>query len=179
MIAGNARNVGKTTLALALIQHYSELYPVIGLKVSSIYPNDDIHHGIHENEKPETFDIYQEFDRDGHKDTSKMLAAGAKKVFFVRSLDSHLKEAMTQFIALLPKNCIVVCESRSLRKVLIPGLLVLIRKEYDGFTSKSIEELVPLADLQIFSSHEKYSIADAMNAISFESGTWKTRLSSI
>lgn len=171
-IAGNARNVGKTTLALELIRKYCQQYKVIGLKVSSIYPDDDIHHGLHSEEKPLTFSIYQEISENTDKDTSKMLKAGASEVYFVRSVDTYLQEAMKAFFEKISPDSVIICESRSLRKVLIPGLLVVIEKKYPGFTLKNIDELIPHADLIVRTAEEKFPLADVCNRIALKPDGW-------
>ena len=75
LIAGNGRNVGKTTFATEVIRHLSKSNTVIGIKISPHI------HGINEGlvviHKTNDFVVVEER---GHnkKDSSLLLQAGAK-----------------------------------------------------------------------------------------------------
>ncbi len=146
IIGGSSRNVGKTTLALKLIEKYCANEKIIGLKVTSIKPGEETFHGSHESFNLQQYSIIEETVIDGRKDTSRMLLAGAEKVFYIETPDHLLGEAMSEFLLKVGADSPIICESRSLRKVVKPGLFVLL-KHYDQMLIKpEFKQFEKLAD---------------------------------
>lgn len=130
IIGGSSRNVGKTTLALSLVKKYAGSEKITGLKVTSIRPNEEIFHGSHDNLPVKKYQVIEETINTSKKDTAKMLKAGADKVFYIETTDEHLASAFREFLAQNPNTGPIICESRSLRNIVKPGLFVLL-KHYD------------------------------------------------
>lgn len=172
LIAGNARNVGKSNLVIAIIQKYSQLYPVIGLKVSAVYPGDEPYHGYHTDQPPFTWSLFQETSPETSKDTSKFLKAGATSVWFLRARDEFLAEGFSALLKRIEPNSLVVCESRSLIKLVEPGSFILIEKHFDGFPVKDVTSLIPLADLRIITGAGKYSTEEVLAFIETDGKRW-------
>jgi hypothetical protein len=145
LVGGSNRNVGKTTLILNLIKKYKAQFSIIGLKVSSIQPGEDQFHGTHLNLES-NFEVYEETNKDGQKDTSKMLIAGAKKVYYIRSTDELIPQAFNSLQSKIPPNAMIICESISLRKHLTPGLFILIQDLRTDTLKKSFLALKPIAN---------------------------------
>ena len=113
MIGSSGRNSGKTTLATQLIKDHPEI-PFIGLKVVTIVKKDGkcprggsgcgICTSINGN-----YDLTQERNTDGDKDTSLLLKAGAESVYFLRVLKTHLKEGIESFLNIAPKDAYILC----------------------------------------------------------------------
>lgn len=121
LIAGNGRNVGKTYFACRVIESLSKQSPVTGLKITS-------HIHEHNNDvliKTQHYVILQE-EQITHKDSSRMLQAGAKQVFFVMAAPKYLPEAFEKLSAYLPETPIV-CESGGLHDIVRPGLFFFIQ----------------------------------------------------
>jgi len=55
-----------------------------------------------------------------------MLAAGARKSFFVMNRDEQLQEALQKILSIVDHNDFIVCESGGLRKVVTPGLFFMM-----------------------------------------------------
>ena len=55
-----------------------------------------------------------------------MLAAGARKSFFVMALDEQLPEAMQQVLSIIDHHDFIVCESGGLRNFVSPGLFFMM-----------------------------------------------------
>src|SRR5512145_645979 len=112
ILAGSGRNSGKTTFACSLINKFSYLYPVVAVKISPHF------HSLEKNLVSlidnQNFFVEEESNRVNSKDSSRMLAAGAEKSFFVMTSDDHLKEAWKQVIPLIGTNKLIVCESGGL-----------------------------------------------------------------
>ncbi|WP_319480430.1 hypothetical protein [uncultured Draconibacterium sp.] len=122
LIAGNGRNVGKTYFACRIIEFLSKQAPITGLKITS---------HIHEHNsndvllKDKHYVILQEKQITG-KDSSLMLQAGAKQVFFVMAAPEYLPEAFEKLSDYLPETPIV-CESGGLHEIIHPGLFFFIQ----------------------------------------------------
>ncbi|MGC8864516.1 MAG: hypothetical protein ACP5O2_02230 [Bacteroidales bacterium] len=172
LIAGNARNVGKSHLAIALIRKYSLQHRVVGLKVSAVYAGDASLHGHHDDPAPETWSLYRETWPDLPKDTSRFLQAGADSVWFLRARDEYLVEGFSRLIEEVGDDALVVCESRSLIKLIEPGVFILIEKHLNGFPVKDVSSLVPLAQLRILTGAGKYDTPQVMTYIETDGRKW-------
>jgi hypothetical protein len=128
IVGGTARNVGKTEFVCRLIKKTSANNSVYALKVSAIFPDEGIHHGDHSGE-PEDQHLFEEKRHDTAKDTSRMLRAGAKRVFYLRCEDNCILEVFNRFRKQLPADTAIVCESNSLAKHVQPGLLIMVTKD--------------------------------------------------
>jgi len=139
LIAGNGRNVGKTTLACQIIQHLAKKHPVIGVKVSAHfhpYQKADVVAG------DDSFIVVEE-KQINDKDSSLMLQAGAKKVYFVMSEKETLSQAINELLKLLPDQ-LIVCESGGLHKIAKPGLFLFVNRKKKEITKSHLLEHDPL-----------------------------------
>lgn len=153
LIGGTGRNVGKTEFVCRLISMTAKKYDVYALKVSAIFPDEDIFHGNHEG-APESQILFEETRGDTSKDTSRMLRAGAKKVFYLQSDDRFIKKGYSKFCDLIPQDAIVVCESSSLQYHVKPGLHVIVTNS--GATIKPrAKKLLDFADIVITSNGQE------------------------
>ncbi|MCD6594477.1 hypothetical protein J7L68_02215 [bacterium] len=120
IIGSTGKNMGKTTLVSKIIRKYSCQQNVYAIKIS-ISEDGDI-----SNKK---FEIVEEQNPHREKDTSRFLAAGAKKSFLIRTTEQNLMEAIDKIIVNIPKDSIILCESTTLAKYVSPSLFILIKKE--------------------------------------------------
>jgi molybdopterin-guanine dinucleotide biosynthesis protein A len=133
MIGSAGANVGKTELACALIKKFNKSTDITGIKVTTIRAKD--------GECPRggqgcgvcssldgDFHIFEETDSNSHKDTSRLLAAGAKRVFWLRVMKTHLKDGMRALLDIVEPDAVLICESNSLRQVIEPGLFFMVRR---------------------------------------------------
>lgn len=121
LIAGDGRNVGKTTLACKIIKKLSAEHKVAGIKISPHFHKQDKKSEI--LIKNERFTIVKETLLNS-KDSSLLLQAGAQQVFFIMCKQEHLQEAFSQLTSQL-NNGPVVCESGGLHEIIKPGLFLL------------------------------------------------------
>lgn len=130
LIAGNGRNMGKTHFACRIIEHLSSQTQVCGVKISSHF------HPFNEADllfKNEHFILLQE-KQISLKDSSLMLQAGAKTVYFIMADQNYLPEAFEHIQNYLPEHAIV-CESGGLHEIATPGLFFFVNQ-----TGKKIEK---------------------------------------
>ena len=148
MIGSTGRNSGKTTLAAAMVQKFKSTRTVIGLKVTSIEgpeeacPRGGLGCGAC-GSLVGSFQIIEETDKNTAKDTSQLLASGCAKVFWLKTLRTHLAEGITEFLKLVPPDAIIICESNSLRHVVQPKAFIMLDNEKDTIkdTAKSVIDL--------------------------------------
>ena len=138
IVAGAGRNVGKTEFVCRLIEQCSRQRDIYGLKVSAIHPDEAIYHGDHSTQQFTT-NLYEEIRSDQEKDTSRMLRAGARKVFYLQGDDDQIRAGFREFQRLIPDAAPVICESSSLWKYVRPGLLVLVKAAHVQIKPRAVE----------------------------------------
>ncbi len=172
MIAGNARNIGKTTLACTIIERFSAYQKIIGLKVTSMRKGEDGFHGNHGNEETEMLKIYEEVNKSSAKDTARMLSAGAAKAFYVRADDASLGKTAEQLADMIPSSQIVVCESSSLRNVIKPGAFIYLYTDEKGRPVKKNRDLANLADLVIDCTQGIHAVTGNFKKVNISENRW-------
>ena len=125
IISGNGRNTGKTSYACRVISKISSSFPITAIKVSPHFHPDRNSSNIILSE--ENFMICRENEPDGNKDSSRMLQAGARKVYYIETTDGHLEKAMTVLLENIGVEGPVICESGGMRKLVEPSLFLLLK----------------------------------------------------
>ena len=149
IVAGTGRNVGKTEFICQLIKKFRLTANIYTLKVSAVYPDEGIYHGNHAGTEI-VGRLFEETRIDLDKDTSRVLRAGAKRAFYLRSDNDCIEEGYLEFRSLIPEDAVVVCESNSLRMAVEPGLMILVRPVTYDCKPRAVS-LLPLCDIEIIS----------------------------
>lgn len=172
LISGLGRDTGKTLLATKVIEKFAHL-SVTAIKVSPHF------HSSQEQELilgiPKFFEVYEETNPSGHKDSSRMLNAGAKKSFYIQCTDKTLERVLNIMIMHLDRNMPIVCESGALSKYLVPGIHVLmspihrdaIGKKPTIYSDKKLPSGTPNVTLNL-SNYEKF-----LKKLRFKDGVWQ------
>jgi len=147
LIAGTARNVGKTTLACRFIKEISAQKQVVALKFTSIKKGQEGLHKVHEI--PQTYFIYEEENINSTKDTARMKKAGAIKSYWVVAQEDYVEEAIAMFFSKINSDTYIVAESAILRKYINPRLFIIVDRKEAVNKKKYIQELRPLVDYWI------------------------------
>jgi hypothetical protein len=151
LLGAGGRNSGKTLLASKLIEHYSHQHPIIGIKVTTIQKKDETCPrggkgcGVCSSLEG-TYCITEEHVRTSKKDTSRLLASGARKVFWLRVLKDSLIEGIEALFEIIPKEAALVCESNSLRTVIKPGVFLLVKDKNQSTLKPSAQKVQRFAD---------------------------------
>lgn len=164
IIAGTGRNSGKTTLACQVTDTFRQLSPV-AVKISPHFHEPTA--GLLEWHIEEGFSIFTENHKEGNKDSSRMLGAGAAKVYYIVCRDEYIKKAFSMVFITLPAGKPVICESPSLAKYIDPGVLFIADSSLPG-TKKDLPFEVGKAD-RVFQPLEKE--AD-LSGLRFTGGRW-------
>jgi hypothetical protein len=150
VIGGHSRSVGKTSVVAGLISVLPE-FEWTAAKITQYG------HGIC-SANGEACDcatgdhswaITEEHDRTWESDTSRFLVAGASRVFWVRTEQGRLAEAMPTLRDRLKSARNVIIESNSVMKFLRPDLYLTILNPATTDFKKSAQEFLDRADAVI------------------------------
>jgi hypothetical protein len=158
VIGGHSRSVGKTSVVAGLISALPE-FEWTAAKITQHG------HGIcSANGQPcdcatadHAWAISEERERSGKSDTSRFLTAGAKKVFWVRTEQGRLAEAMPAFRKKLEGARNVIIESNSVLKFLRPDLYLTVLDPATPDFKNSAREFLDRASAVIL--HDKAGAA--------------------
>ena len=122
IIGGTGRNSGKTSLCCKIIEQFED----VGLTSIKISPH------FHEPGKSLMpvvtnceYHIFRETSREGTKDSSRMLLAGALESYYIQTHDFTSGAALDCLLRKLKPLTPVVCESPSIRRFIKPGVFIL------------------------------------------------------
>lgn len=169
MIAGTGRKVGKTTFACRTIRYFSASQKITAIKVSP-----HLHHQSHGQKVIVDHDHYQiieETNTGNTKDSSRMLAAGASRVFYLQTIDRNIREPFEKLLSLIPREDPVICESGALLDYARPGLFILIKRKGQTAFKKGLDKLSYQPDVWVAFDGEDFSIAP--EAILWDNNSWK------
>ena len=154
VIGGHSRSVGKTSVVAGLISALRE-FDWTAVKITQYG------HGIC-SANGEACDcatgdhswaITEERNRTGESDTSRFLVAGASRVFWVRTEQGRLAEAMPTLRNRLESARNVIIESNSVLKFLRPDLYLTILDPANADFKRSAQEFLDRADAVILHEH--------------------------
>jgi len=156
MIGSAGRNAGKTELACAILRRFAGRRELVGVKVTAVdrmngaCPRGGEGCGVCTSLQG-PFCITDETCGPSGKDTTRMLEAGATRVLWLRCLKSNLERGARALIEASGPDTVCVCESNSLRRVLKPGVFVIVKdKDSCGFKA-SAEDVLQYADRVVLS----------------------------
>jgi hypothetical protein len=147
VIGGHSRNVGKTSVVAGLIAALRDCQWT-ALKITQYG------HGVcsadgepcHCATDDHSWSISEEKDRSGESDTSRFLVAGAARVWWVRTQQGRLAEAVPTIRRKLAEAGNVILESNSILKFLRPDLYLTVLDPATEDFKKSAQEFLDLAD---------------------------------
>jgi molybdopterin-guanine dinucleotide biosynthesis protein A len=151
MIGSAGRNAGKTEFACSVIRNLSPRADIVGVKVTTILKKDGTCPrggkgcGVCSSLKGD-YCITDEADAPADKDTARLAAAGASKVFWLRVMKTHLHRGLCELLEMIDPQTAIVCESNSLREVVTPGLFIMVKNNRTGKYKASAEAVREFAD---------------------------------
>lgn len=169
MIAGTGRKVGKTTLACELIRQTSIKYSVISIKISPHFHEQAP--GQHFIAQNSDYLIIEETNPYTTKDSSRMLQAGAGKVYYIQTNDGNLKKSLSLIFKLIPDKLPVICESGALLRYAKPGLFLLVKPPDGQSTKKGLEHLAYQPDDWLIFDGQSFN--RELASFHFEKGCWR------
>ena len=165
LIAGTGTKSGKTSMACKLIEQFRE-YNITAIKITPHF--HETTPGLRTVCEETGYAIYEETNSDTTKDTSRMLRAGAGKVYFAKVTDNQLLAVFNKLMGLIPEDTPVVCESPALRNYVDPGVLIIMTSDSTN-NHKNISHLQSLPHV-MYKLEELKDISEL--PIIFEKGRW-------
>ncbi len=175
MIGAATSNVGKTALACGIIKRFGCAEGVIGLKVTTIAEKNGVCPrggegcGVCSSLEGE-FAILQETSSQSGKDTAKLLAAGAEKVYWLRVIRDALEKGAKALVDTIGVDTLCVCESNSLRLVIEPGLFIMVKHKDSNTYKPSARSVLDYADKVVTFDGESFDFD--ISRIYFANGRW-------
>lgn len=167
VIGGHSRNVGKTSVVAGIIAALRE-YQWTAMKITQYG------HGIcskngkqcHCASADHSWEISEERDASGRSDTSRFLAAGAAHVYWVRTQQGRLYDAMPSIRRRLEEVRNVILESNSVLGFVRPDLYLSVLDPATADFKVSAQKYLDQADAVILHESSKRAV---WNGISLES----------
>jgi hypothetical protein len=149
VVGGHSRSVGKTSVAAGLITALRER-PWTAVKITQFGHGICSRHfepcGCALNEDEHAWSISEETDAGGGSDTSRFLAAGARRALWVRTRQGRLAEAMPELRRRIADDSDVVIESNSVMRFLRPDLYLTVLDPATADFKDSAREFLDRAD---------------------------------
>jgi len=176
LIGSAGRNSGKTEFACSLIRKCAAR--VVGVKVTAIRRKDGacprggkgcgVCTSLEGN-----FCLTEETDERSAKDTARLLAAGADRVFWLRALISHLTEGTDALLKAVGPGAALICESNSLRRAVEPDLFFLVQEKGSREYKDSARAVRECADRTVFSDGRQFDFD--LDAVRWNGRRWILR----
>jgi hypothetical protein len=167
VIGGHSRSVGKTSVVAGLIAALPE-YNWTAMKITQYG------HGVCSMNgeaclcatEDHTWAISEEKDRSGKSDTSRFLASGAARAWWVRTEQGRLAEAVPTIRRRLAESNNVILESNSILKFVHPDIYLTVLDPTTADFKRSAQEFLDRADAVIL--HEIRSTAPTWTGVSLK-----------
>ncbi len=147
VVGGHTRNIGKTALVVDLIRAFPEARWT-ALKITQyghgLCSINGAACGCAPHEHP--FSLDEEFDRSGRTDTSRFLAAGAVRSWWLRTKQGQLAAAMPLLREALAGAANAIVESNSLLQFIKPDLYLVVLDPRAADFKDSLKRVLDRAD---------------------------------
>lgn len=178
IIGSTGRNSGKTELSVRITGRFSKTNEVYGVKVTTIdlkrgpCPRGGEGCGVCDDH-PGGWVISEETERGKAKDTSRLLAAGARRVFWIKTEENCIESAFEDVYRRIPPGAPIVCESNRLRRDVCPGLFLMVSPEGRSPEKPSALEVISFTDVLVRNDGRVFS--PDLEALTFAGGAWRYR----
>jgi hypothetical protein len=165
IIAGTGNKSGKTSMACRILEQLRHL-EIVSVKITPHF--HETTPGLVLLSEKTGYSVYEETNRDTSKDTSRMLKAGASRVYFAKVTDNSLAEAFEEIMKVIPDGTPIICESPALRHYAEPGLFVIMT----SLLIDNIKDIKSLLDLPHVEFNMDFLARYKDIPISFNNGKW-------
>lgn len=163
LIGSSGSNAGKTELACAVLKRFCSSEKIVGIKITTVGERDGPCPRGGEgcgacSSLDGVFCITEEISKDTGKDTSRLLAAGAERVFWLRVLRENIPEGLSALLDMIEPGAVCICESNSLRRVVEPGMFLIVRSSDSTSWKDSAAEVKEYADKIVVSDGRRFDL---------------------
>lgn len=177
LVGATGRDAGKTTFVCDLLRHFTSM-GLAAAKVTVIRerngecPRGGEGCGVCASVEG-GFIVTEERARTGGKDTHRMLASGASRVFWLRTFLSDAEDGLNGLLAELGPDTPFICESNSLRRVVVPGLFLMVANKTAMAIKESAASVLRHADLVVPSDGIAFDFD--IERIEFTGAAWRLK----
>lgn len=165
IIAGTGNKSGKTSMACRILEQL-RYFEIVSVKITPHF--HETTPGLVLLSEKKGYSVYEETNSDTSKDTSRMLKAGASRVYFAKVTDNSLVEAFKEIMEHIPEGTPIICESPALHHYTEPGLFVIMTSPLKD-NQKNIKSLLDLPHVEF---NMDYLSRNKVIPISFSNGKW-------
>ena len=182
MVGAADRNAGKTKFVCLLIKRFGSQSKIIGIKVTTVdeangsCPRGGQGCGVCSSLNGYYY-ITEETESESDKDTGRMLASGASRVFWLRALKAHLAEGVSALLDIIGDGTVSICESNSLRQVVEPGLFIMVKGYGVEKYKASAEHVAEYVDRFVIFDGNEFDIDAGEDRI--VNGGWACKLKAV
>ncbi|OFW08424.1 MAG: hypothetical protein A3H96_21215 [Acidobacteria bacterium RIFCSPLOWO2_02_FULL_67_36] len=176
IVGAVARNSGKTELACAIVRAFRRTHAVVGVKVTaitegkSICPRGGEGCGVCSAFEGD-FQIAEETGGQPDKDTARLRASGASRVFWIRCRRQQIHAALKALAPRLGPGVLVVAESNSLARAIEPDLFLMVKDARCSSVKASAAEVMPLANRVVVSTDGVFDLSPRRH-LAVVDGAW-------
>lgn len=168
MVGGCGRAVGKTAFASAVFERFSPQRDLVAVKITTVDSSNSKHHA------PTREWITEESNPHGGKDTSRMLAAGARRALWLQIPEDRLREGVVALLDALGPETISVWESTRARRFVEPGAFFMAESSHVEDRKPWATELTRQADRIV--SFDGAALDVDWSDIQLVEGRWAVRM---
>lgn len=178
IVGATGRNLGKTELACRIVARHAGRAPVAALKVTTVVHDDGSCPRGGEgcgvcSSFGESWCVMRELDATSDKDTSRLLASGARASYWLRVREGDLAAGARGLLAHVPAGWVSVCESNRLARVVEPGLFLQVHAAGERAVKPSAQAVAGLVDRMVVSDGESFDLD--LERLSLLDGAWALR----
>jgi len=174
LIGAASRDAGKTVFACELVRRFAA-DGVVGAKVTAVQetngtcPRGGQGCGVCSSLEGD-YCLTEELESGTEKDTQRLLASGAQRVFWLRVLKENLDDAAPVLLDTIGRRAPVICESNSLRRAIEPSLFFMLRRSGAQTIKASAEAVLHYADIPVQSDGHGFDVD--FERLSLDNGRW-------
>ncbi len=161
LVGSTTKKTGKTRLACDIIRLFCKTKEITAIKIT---PADE------PSLSQDDFSLTEEKNTTADTDSSRFLRAGAKKAFWLKVKKDSLQKGFDSVLKLISVDSIVVCESTSLRKIIEPGLFLIVKRNNETDLKPSAADVSQFADRIVNFDGENFNIN--LDEIKLEGSRW-------
>jgi molybdopterin-guanine dinucleotide biosynthesis protein len=164
-IGGLEKKSGKTTLSVSIVKKFSKKQDIYVIKATIIRDYKD----------KKLFSIIEETDPNRPKDTGRLLAAGAKKVFWFKTDEKYALSGFKEILEKDIKNKPVLCETNSMRKYIKPGIFLMVKRENYIEKKETAEAVIDYVDMFVTCKKNENDLVfepDIVNKLVLKENKW-------
>ena len=164
LVGSTTKGAGKTKLACDIIRLFCKTEDITAIKIT---PTDE------PSPSKDDFLLTEEKNTTTNKDSSRFLKAGAKRAFWLKVRKDSLQKGFDSLLKVIGPDSIIVCESTSLRKIVEPGLFIIIKRSEERKLKPSAADVIKSADRIVTFDGENFDIR--LDEIKLEGSRWSSR----